>query len=139
MKADKTKQKAKALELLQQLYIYSPYIKKFNVDGTVYVFESFGGSNVNENPELAKAVKQFEEKSDCLVYAVTHEYLDFGECYSFLCVSNYEENWIHALRQLSEEEFSVYAYVWNVTCGHCSEFGSVAVQSFGGGIKRICA
>lgn len=28
-----------------------------------------------------------------LVYAVTHEYTDFGECYDFLYISDYEEDW----------------------------------------------
>ena len=32
---------------------------------------------------------------------------------------------------------TAFAYVWNKDDDWCSEFGSVTVQSFGGGIKRI--
>ena len=37
-----------------------------------------------------KAFKEFEEETGTLVYAVTHEIFEFGECYSFLCVSKYK-------------------------------------------------
>ena len=43
------------------------------------------------------------------------------------CVKN-----CHAI--LSREAF---AYVWNKDDDQCSEFGSITVQSFGGGIRRI--
>jgi hypothetical protein len=70
------------------------------------------------------------------VYAITLEFTDFGECYSFLVVTDYPEEWDDLL--FSEgNKHSAFAYVWDKTDNDCSEFGSVLVQSFGGGIRRI--
>ena len=113
--------KQKALELMKTLDIYKPYIKGFEKDNEVCFFEGFGG---------------FEEKHNCLVYAVTHEYLEFGECYDFLFIPDYEEEWNEVLYRQGRT-FYAYAYVWNKTDDYCSEFGTIGIRSFGGGIKRI--
>ena len=81
-------------------------------------------------------IKAFEEKHNCLVYAVTHEYTEFGECYDFLYISDYEEEWDEMLYKQGRT-FYAYAYVWNKTDDCCSEFGTIGVCSFGGGIKRV--
>ena len=85
--------KQKALELMKTLDIYKPYIKGFEKDNNVCFFEGFGGFWAYQEPELMAKIKEFEEKHNCLVYAVTHEYLEFGECYDFLFISDYEEEW----------------------------------------------
>ena len=85
--------KQKALELMKTLDIYKPYVKGFEKDNNVYFFEDFGGFWAYQEPELMAKIKEFEEKHNCLVYAVTHEYLEFGECYDFLFVSDHEEEW----------------------------------------------
>ena len=36
-----------------------------------------------------------------------------------------------------KEIFYSYAYVWNKTDDNCSEFGTIGIRSFGGGIKRV--
>lgn len=33
--------------------------------------------------------------------------------------------------------YYVSAYVWNKTDDWCSEFGTIGIRSFGGGIKRV--
>ena len=33
--------------------------------------------------------------------------------------------------------FYVSAYVWNKSDDMCSEFGTIGIRSFGGGIKRV--
>ena len=70
------------------------------------------------------------------IYAVTHEYTDFGECYDFLYISDYEEEWDELLYKQGRT-FYACAYVWNKTDDFCSEFGTIGVCSFGGGIKRV--
>lgn len=130
-------QKEVALSAMKALDIYKPYIKKFEKDGTVTLFERFGGYCIDEDnePELFKKIKEFEAESECIVYAVTHEMFEFGECYSFLCISKYEEEWTS---MLNETKMGLaFAYVWNKTDEWCSEFGTVAVRSFGGGIARV--
>ena len=36
-----------------------------------------------------------------------------------------------------EKDHIVFAYVWNKDDDYCSEFGSIGVRSFGGGIRRV--
>lgn len=129
-------QKEVAIECLKALDIYKPYIRKFEKDGTVTLFERFGGYYIDEDnePELLKKIREFEAETGCIVYAVTHEMFEFGECYSFLVVSKYEEEWEITLEDVREGY--AFSYVWNKSDEYCSEFGTIAVASFGGGIAR---
>lgn len=130
-------QKEKAIECLEKLDIYKPYINKFKKDGTVTLFERFGGYDITDDqePELLRKIKEFESETGSLVYAVTHEMFYFGECYSFLCVSSYEEDWEFTLEPYPQGAYA-WSYVWNKSAEWCSEYGTIAVKSFGGGIAR---
>ena len=130
-------QKEKAIECMKALDIYKPYIKAFEKDGTVTLFERFGGYYITQydEPELLNKIKEFEEETGSLVYAVTHERFEFGECYSFLCVSKYEEDW-HMTVETSTYGSYAFSYVWNKDAEWCSEYGTIGVKSFGGGIAR---
>ena len=129
-------QKEVALSAMKNLDIYKPYINKFEKDGTITLFERFGGYYIDEDnePELLKKIKEFEAESECIVYAVTHEFFEFGDCYSFLCISKYEEEWAFMLNETKRG--LAFSYVWNKTDEWCSEFGTISVRSFGGGIAR---
>ena len=130
-------QKEVAISAMQNLDIYKPYINKFKKDGTITLFERFGGYYIDEDnePELLKKIKEFEAEYGSIVYAVTHEMFWFGECYSFLIVSKYEEEWTVTLEEVKDGY--AFAYVWNKSDEMCSEFGTIAVRSFGGGIARV--
>lgn len=130
-------QKEVAISAMKTLDIYKPYIKKFEKDGTVTLFERFGGYYIDEvqEPELLKKIRDFEEETGSLVYAVTHNMFEFGECYSFLIISKYEEEWGMTLEEVKDGY--AFSYVWNKTDDYCSEFGTIAVRSFGGGIARV--
>ena len=131
-------QKELAIQCLQRLGIYKPYIKKFEKDGTVTFFERFAGYYITEDqePELLKKIKEFEAETGSLVYAVTHEMFEFGECYSFLCVSKYEEDWRFTLEHGLGGSYA-WSYVWNKDIEEYSEYGTIIVKSFGGGIQRV--
>ena len=130
-------QKEVAIQCMKSLDIYKPYIKQFEKNGTVTLFERFGGYYIEDNePELLKKIRAFEEETGSLVYAVTHEMFFFGECYSFLIVSKYEEEWEMTLSEVADGY--AFSYVWNKDDEICSEFGTIAVKSFGGGIARVC-
>ena len=138
-------QKDFAIELMNKLGIYKPYINKFKSTGTVCLFEGFGGFYIEEDtePALFTKIKEHEAKTGDLVYAVTHEIMEFGECYSFLIVPNFnsydeeEANWeIDSMKEDIDSGYA-FAYVWNKDDDWCSEFGDIVVRSFGGGIKRI--
>lgn len=128
--------KQKAIQLMQKLDIYAPYIRGFREENQVCFFESFGGFRINENSELAQKIKAFEKEYHVLVYAVTHEYTNFGECYDFLYIPDYKSDWKYILMP-QKTMFYVSAYVWNKSDDMCSEFGTIGIRSFGGGIKRV--
>ena len=129
-------QKEVAIQCMKSLDIYKPYINKFEKDGTVTLFEGFGGFYIDKEnePELFDKIKAFEEETGSIVYAVTHEMFPFGECYSFLIVSKYDEEWEMTLEDV--EDGYAFSYVWNKSDEYCSEFGTIAVKSMGGGIAR---
>jgi hypothetical protein len=128
--------KQKAIELMNKLDIYKPYIKGFRENNQICFFENFGGSWAEQEPELMAKIQEFEKEHNCLVYAVTHEYTDFGECYDFLYISDYEDDWEYLFSK-EGTTFYVVAYVWNKDVEWCSEFGTIGIRSFGGGIKRV--
>ena len=104
--------KEKAIELLKQMDIYAPYIKGFRESDKVCFFEGFGGFWIDQEPELHKKMKAIEEKHKCKVYAVTHEYTEFGELYDFLIVTDYPEEW-DTLVYTEGSRHTAFAYVWN--------------------------
>ena len=132
----KNKQKAKAVEIMKRMDIYKPYIEGFEKEDNVCFFEQFGGYWVYQEPEIEAKMKELEEQYGCTVYAITHEFTQFGECYSFLLISKYKEEWDMLVTSEKDKHYA-FAYVWNKDDDWCSEFGTVTVQSFGGGIKRI--
>ena len=136
MKITNEIKKQKAIELMNKLNIYKPYIRGFEKDNKVCFFENFGGFWTYQEPELMAKIKEIEKTYNILVYAVTHEYLEFGECYDFLYIPDYKNEWKYALIP-QKDIFYAYAYVWNKTDDFCSEFGTIGIRSFGGGIKRI--
>lgn len=67
---------------------------------------------------------------------ITHEYTEFGELYDFLIVTDYPKEWDDLVYSQGSYH-TAFAYVWNKDDDQCSEFGSVTVRSFGGGIARV--
>ena len=132
----KEQQKAKAIEIMKQMDIYKPYIEGFEKEDKVCFFEQFGGFWVYQEPEVEAKMKELEKEYGCTVYAITHEFTEFGECYSMLIVSKYKEDWSRSLVTEGKTHYA-FAYVWNKTDEECSEFGTVVVKSAFGGITRI--
>ena len=133
---NKQARKEQAIKYLKQLEIYAPYVKGFEENDQVCFYERYAGFWADQEPEVYKKMKAIEKEYNCTVYAITHERMFFGECYSFLIVSNYKHEWKTLLRS-NKNKHNVFAYVWNVTDDWCSEFGEITVQSGFGGITRI--
>ena len=136
MNKTREEKKIKAVELMKKLDIYRPYIKGLQKEDNVCFFENYGGYWAWQEPDLMKKVKELEEQHNCLVYAITHEYTAIGEMYSFLIITDYEEEWDTLLEKYGNQYYG-FAYVWNKDDDMCSEFGTIALSSFGGGIRRI--
>lgn len=134
---DRQSKKDKAIELMKALDVYKPYIDGFEQEDKVCFYEMFGGYWVEQEPEIQKKLNELEKQYKCVVYAVTHEFTDFGECWDFLIVTDYPEEHDTLLYKQSNDNYIAFAYVWNKTDEECSEFGSIGVESFGGGIRRV--
>ncbi len=130
--------KNKAIELMQKLDIYKPYIQGFKRSDKVCFYEGYGSFWAEQEKEVYNKMKELEKEYNCVVYAITHEFTDFGELYDFLIVTDYPEEHDTLLYDQGNRNHIAFAYVWNKTDDECSEFGSIGVHSFGGGIKR-CA
>ena len=138
MNTTKEQRKIKALELMQKLDIYKPYIKGFETDNKVCYFERFAGFWAWQDEDLIAKLKEIEEKYNCTVYAITHEFTEFGELYDFLLVTDYPEVWKDLVYKgrINNQHYA-FAYCYNKDDDFCSEFGTIAIESFGGGIRRI--
>lgn len=137
MNATAEERKLKALNLIKRLGIYEPYVERFEKDNQVFCFADGVGFRIDDVPELKAKIHEIEEEKGCTVYAVTHEFTYFGECYDFLIVGKYTEDWSELLLCGGDNTFRAFAYVWNVSDDKCSEMGYIALQSLAGGIKRI--
>lgn len=126
-----------ALEYMKQLEIYEPYLEEFQKRDAVCFFESYAVFWVYQNVYLEAKIKEIEEKYNCVVYAITHEFTNFGELYSFLIISDYKEDWENSVIKMDSHKHRALAYVWNKDDNSCSEMGSVLISSFNGGIRRI--
>ena len=137
--ANTTKEERKelALKFMKQLDIYKPYIKGFEENDEVCFYERFAGYWAWQDEDLQNKIKELEEKYNCTVYAITHEFAEFGELYNFLIITDYKEEWDDLICKYSANEFSAFSYVWNKTVNDFSEFGSILIDSFGGGIRRV--
>ena len=130
------KQKEFAISLMKKLDIYQPYIDIFEKENVVSYFEHYIGFWAYQDKELIAKVKEIEKEYGCIVYAITHEFMEFGECYSFMLVTRYKYEWDNLLFK-DGSTFYVFSYVWNKTYEEFSEFGTIGVRSFGGGITRV--
>lgn len=129
--------KGKAIKLLQKLKIYKPYIEEFKDKNRVCFFEGYGGFWVDQEKDIYNKMKEIESKYNCLVYAITHEYTDFGECYDFLILpEDDKDSWDNLITSYNGN-FCTFAYTWNVDNDDCSEIGDVILNSWGGGIMRV--
>ena len=121
--------KEKALELMQKLNIYKPYIEGFKKNNEVCYFERFAGFWAWQDEELNNKIKEIEERYNCTVYAITHEFTEFGEMYDLLLVTDYKDEWADLLHKGSGKDTYAFAYCWNKDDDWCSELGTILVQS----------
>ena len=129
----KEKQKQEALERMKMLKLSPNIIKEFEKENKVNLSEN-GGILYWLDSEQQEIVDKFEAEHNALVYHVIHDFTMFGELYSFLFVSKYEEEWEYEKEDLKDGY--ALAYVQNVTDEICSEFGSIGIRPQFGGLVR---
>ncbi len=131
----KEMQREEGVRSLRKLDIFTPYVEEFEINGKPLIYENLAGYQI-EVPEVLEKIKEIEANGSC-VYAVTHEDLGFGELYDFLIVSEYPEEWDCYIEDLGSMVKTAYAYVWNKSDEYRSEYGKIALDCIGGGIRRI--
>lgn len=144
MKSTKQERKKEAVEFMKKLELYKPFINAFKKNNKLTYFEFHAGYCAEENEELQNKIEKIESEYDCTVYAVTHERrTNFGELYDFLIIPEDKENWDMLLKEEKAGEgvfhnlFWAYAYTWNKTDENKSEFGTIIIDCYIGGLKRI--
>lgn len=127
--------KAEAINRMKALDLFKPCIKAFEKRNEVQLSEMTGGLyEFSDDAELTAKVKEFENEYNALVYHVIHTFTGFGELYSFLYVSDHQDEW-----EMDNDDIKdgyVMSYVWNKTDEWCSEFGTIGVQGRFGGLVR---
>lgn len=131
----KEEMKTLAVKRLQQLDCYKPYLNAFKNHNIITEYESFGGYYIDEDSELYAKIKEVENDGNLMVYAVIHNMLEFGECYSMLCVSKYPEEEEAELEEYDGYGKGAFAMVWNKSQDFV-EGGTVGVQQKYGGLIR---
>ena len=131
----KENKKKEAIKRMEELGLFKPCIRVFIKYDEVQLSEPTGGLyEFSDEEELNEKIREFEEEYSALVYHVIHTYTEFGELYSFLYVSDDEEEWI--LDHADINAGYTMAYVWNKTDDWMSELGGIEVQERFGGLVR---
>ena len=131
----RAEKKEQALVCLKGLQVAKPYIEDFEQNDKVYVFENLYGYPAPGNEDVFIKLKEIEKKYKCLVYAVIHSEMYFGDCYNFLLVPDDPEDWEWLLRS-NIAQHNVLAYVWNRSYEPNSEMGTISCLSMAGGLTR---
>lgn len=126
-------QVAEALHRMKTLKLHENVIKEFRENGKLNLSD-MGGILFWLDESEERMVREWERKTDNIVYHVIKSYFSFGLCYSFLYVSPHQDEW-----EYDKEDIKAgcpLAYVKNVTCEFCSEYGSIGITSQWGGLDR---
>ena len=136
MKVSREEKKKEAIKRMKLWKIYPETIKQFEKDGLISMSEPPFGAYYWITPEIEKAVREFEEKYNAMVYSVIRSYTNIGIMDSYLFVSDYCEEWGMDIKDISKHR--ALAYVNNITYPDCSELGSIGVERTpAAGLKRI--
>lgn len=120
-----------ALRRMKKLGLLEEVLKEFSEEGRLYRSES----GILFYLSKQEMVEKWQKETGFIVYHVIKSQMEFGLCYSFLYVSNYQDEWRMENREL--EEGCPIVYVKNVDDEICSEFGSIEIRPVCGGIVRI--
>jgi hypothetical protein len=135
-KVSRENKKVEAIKRMEMLGLFKPCIKAFERHDEVQLTEPNGGLyEFSDDEELNAKIKEFEEQYNALVYHVIHTYTQFGELYSFLFISDYEEEWEMDIADVKDGY--VIDYVWNKSDDWMSEMGSIVVRELFGGLVRV--
>lgn len=135
MNVSRVDKKKEAIKRMEVLDIFSETIRQFEKECLISYSEPPMGTNFWIDDDQLKAVREFEEEYNAVVYFGVRAYTEFGTLDAFLYVSDYEDEWEMDNGELKDGY--VYAYVYNHDVPEFSEIGLVRVQPRFGGLVRI--
>ena len=135
MKVSREIKKVEAIKRMKATNIYSDAIKQFKNADIVMVSEPPLGGLFWLNDEEKEMVCKFEQENNALVYLVVRSFTNLGTMDNIFYVSDYQDEWFMDNADLNENYACVY--VINHDMPDCSEFGTIAWKSVGGGILRV--
>ena len=127
--------KEEAIKRMRAMNIYSNAIKQFKNADIVMVSEPPLGGLFWLNDEEKEMVSKFEQENNALVYLVVRSFTNLGIMDNIFYVSDYQDEWEMDNSDLNENYACVY--VINHDMPDCSEFGTIAWKSIGGGVLRV--
>ena len=134
MKVSREIKKEEAIKRMKTMNIYSDAIKQFKNADIVMVSEPPLGGLFWLNDEEKEMVSKFEQENNALVYLVVRSFTNLGIMDNIFYVSDYQDEWEMDNADLNENYACVY--VINHDMPDCSEFGTIAWKSVGGGVLR---
>ena len=134
MKVSREIKKEEAIKRMKAMNIYSDAIKQFKNADIVMVSEPPLGGLFWLNDEEKEMVSKFEQENNALVYLVVRSFTNLGIMDNIFYVSDYQDEWEMDNADLNENYACVY--VINHDMPDCSEFGTIAWKSVGGGVLR---
>lgn len=134
MKATKEQMKQEALARMKLLDMYPYVVERFDEGDIIYYTWEVSGTLFLLADEIREVVQKFENQTGYLVYHVIDNNTSIGRMLTLLYVSTEMDEWAADKQDL--QEGCPLAYVENLTYPDCSEFGSVGVKPFNGGVVR---
>lgn len=136
MKISRENKKAEAINRMKMLGLSKNCIKAFQDRDEVRLSETNGIlTGLSKNKELRTYIENLEKTDKILVYHIIHTESRFGEMYSFLLVSDYEEEWESDRRNIKSN--LLLSYVWNKDVPVYSEYGYIVVIQRYGRLIRL--
>lgn len=136
MKISIEEKKKEAIARMKKLGISPEAVRKFEHDGDISISEPpFGEFHLAEGEDLQR-IRDYEAQSNALVYAAVRSYTYLGKMDSYICVSDYPEDW--PLERELLNEMKACAYVFNHDIPQYSECGVIILRrSIKDGLLRI--
>ena len=135
MNVSREDKKEEAIKRMRAMHVFNDAIKQFAEDDTVMVSEPPLGGLYWLNEEQKQMVQEFENEWNALVYLVVRSYTNIGTMDNIFYVSNHKDEWGMDNDDIKENYACVY--VVNHSAPDCSELGTIAFKSVGGGILRV--
>ena len=143
-KERKEKEASRRLQILVDKGLLKEVFSNWAMDRQIYFseFNGFGGAlyYIDGAPDVVlNKIKEIENKGD-VVYHVTHEKFEFGECWDLFVITEEDVDG-SAYGKVMREDFDEYgiqfAYVVNTDIPEFSEYGSIQIETRAGGLIRI--